>query len=352
MKKSLLEKSHETVANWVSLILAGCMVSTLSYAGHGVGNGGDHIRATFMSVGRAVVQYLNEGDEGTRLRDEHRLDTSAMSALLSIESIEVKDEVLVDNGGSVVDAIGERQKITLAQDRWTQHFENERDVYFLVLHELLRALEINDDDYVISRQISPFPLSRRVTTRLSSTYPIITDTPLNTVIDVGGLRVAGTGCDGRFAGTFVDIDLERNVLGIAFRNFDIVLDQVTAARKNCTVILPIKAPVGKRLIVSQLDFSAKAILNARARASVAATAYFGASSPAPLSQSMSATELVTGRFLLRSPIAASTACDGEAGLLKVQLAGSLQKESGSLQSKLIGDYLTVSFLLEDCRIRR
>src|SRR5690606_11588726 len=96
----------------------------------------------------------------------HGLDIDRLRDLNSIDVIRVADGILIDNSGSKVEAIGEPGRIVLAGDLWMEHFERERDIYYLVLHELLRAADINDDNYIISGALNPFPQSRRVGTRL------------------------------------------------------------------------------------------------------------------------------------------------------------------------------------------
>ena len=56
---------------------------------HGVGNGGDHIRATFLSMGNAVMRFLDESDAGIHLKTQFQLDSVALASALDINSIEV-----------------------------------------------------------------------------------------------------------------------------------------------------------------------------------------------------------------------------------------------------------------------
>ena len=331
-----------------------CMFSSTGFS-HGVGNGGDHIRATFMSLGHAVIQFLDESDAGIQLKEQYQLDSERLAKTLDISVIEVRDGVLLDNLGSVVDAIGVKDKIVLSRNPWADHFQNDRDVYFLVFHEMLRAVEINDDNYTISKSLRPFPLSRRIVTRLANVYPILGQTPLDQIIDAKRMTVQGTGCSQDTAGTFSDIDLERNMLSVYLRRFDLPLTRILAGRKSCTILVPYKAPVGKRLVVSQMDFSAKVALSPNARAAIATDATFGSAAIGLrtkefIAPSASIPTVIQGRLFLRSNTSVSTGCEGSAGLLKIRAAGSIQKpEVASADLNfLIGDSLAVSFVIEDC----
>jgi hypothetical protein len=64
-------------------------------------------------------------------------------------------EELIDNTGSLVDAIGVPGKIILSTDRWLTFLREGRDVRLLVFHEALRLAGINDDNYRVSRTMLP-----------------------------------------------------------------------------------------------------------------------------------------------------------------------------------------------------
>lgn len=326
------------------------ILSAKGYAGHGVGNGGDYIRASFMSMGWAAIQYLDETEEGAALKQLHQLDSADLLRTLDINVIEVQDRILIDNNGSVVDALGSKDKIILSKDNWADHFENGRDVYFLVFHEMLRALEINDDNYTISKSIAPFPNSRKIVTRLAAIFPIIGQTPLDQILGIDQILVEGSGCSSKVDGSLTDIDLERNILTLSPRRFDISLRDNLAGQKSCTIVVPYKAPSGKRLVVSQLDFSAKVLMTDSARASIATDAVFGGTSMGAKSKSYVSSGTTQGRLFLRTNTAVASRCDGTSGLLKIRAVGSLQKPvdaTGHL-NQLIGDAVAVSFVVEDC----
>src|SRR5690606_31034096 len=138
-------RSTKVIATLAIMLIATMFVRPApALSGHRLGNGGDHVRATFLRMGQATLSYLQETDSGAAIVAAHDLDLAALEETLSIDVIEAVDGILIDNGGSVVDAIGEPGKIKLTSDRWLEHFEGERDVYFLVFHEMLRAVGIDD----------------------------------------------------------------------------------------------------------------------------------------------------------------------------------------------------------------
>lgn len=323
-----------------------------SFAGHGVGNGGDHVRATFMQMGDSVLKYLEETTEGQKLLSENGLQIAELKAVLDIHVIDVQDGILVDNTGSAVDAIGVKDKITLAKDRWNAHFENDRDVYFLVFHEMLRAVQVNDDNYVISKAVSPFPAARRVVTRIASLYPLLGEIPLSKMIAIDRMQLDGDGCPRQLAGTFADFDLEKNVLNVALQRYDLALSGTTAARKSCTILIPVNPPAGKKLTVTQIDFAAKSILSSGTTAAIASDVTYGASLIPAFTKSFTATEDTRGRLLARSHQAVSSNCKGSAELLKIRTAATMQKSLFLVQpvtvNRLIADGITISFAVESC----
>lgn len=334
--------------SFLVVLLVALMSHSAVFAGHRVGNGGDHIRGTFIEAGHAVIKYLSESDDGSRLVAMHQLDLAALSRVNSIDTISVSDQTLIDSNGSVVDAIGELNRIVLSQERWSDHFEKERDIYYLVFHELLRAVAIDDDDYVISKSISPFPVMRRVSTRLASTFPVFSDIPLNKIIDGSRISFQGSGCSSRFGGSFVDFDLEKYQLGLALRDFSINLVRQFSDRKNCTILIPYSVPAGKRLLLSQIDFSSKAQLSSKTSAAMSMAAYFGAQGSPTVTQRKTAQTDEQGRFLLRAPALARSSCNGETGILKIQSAGSAQRVTQDGTSLITGEYISASFSLENC----
>lgn len=118
----------------------------------GGGNGGDYIRMKFMEIGNFILQNYKGG-----LKDIESLATiEALRSTLNIRVIKLSANQLTDNGGSKVDALGSVGSITLfegdklAGSGWYGIFEKADLVEKLVLHEMLRAAGVNDDNYVYS----------------------------------------------------------------------------------------------------------------------------------------------------------------------------------------------------------
>lgn len=130
------------------LIILGLFLSLESYAqkAGGGGNGGDYIRMKFMEVGNFILQNYKGG-----LKEiEAVAPLPSLRKTLDINVIKLSRTPLVDNGGSQVDAIGTPGSITLYEKAWYGIFQNADLVEKLVLHEMLRAVGVNDDNYVYS----------------------------------------------------------------------------------------------------------------------------------------------------------------------------------------------------------
>ncbi|MCO4754795.1 MAG: hypothetical protein KC478_09960, partial [Bacteriovoracaceae bacterium] len=124
----------------------------------GGGNGGDYIRMKFIEVGNFVLLNYKQGLE--EVSDLTSIEE--LRATLDINVIKVSDELLIDNGNSLVDAIGEKNKIILFRGNekdgtgWHGLFKRSDMVEKLVLHEMLRAVGVNDDNYIYSSKILRF----------------------------------------------------------------------------------------------------------------------------------------------------------------------------------------------------
>lgn len=138
------------------LLLLSLFTAPLAHAGDKTGNGGDHIRAEFLKKGEEVIHFLKSDPAGQRLAREHQLNLAALNNALLAEKIQVVSAGLTDNSGSLADATGEPGKIQLDQLAWKEHLDQNRDVHYLVFHEMLRESRKNDDDYRISKRINPF----------------------------------------------------------------------------------------------------------------------------------------------------------------------------------------------------
>ncbi len=124
-------------------------------AGHEGGNGGDPIRMEFIRIGEKILADKTQNIISLTSQNIY----NEMKAKLTIENIKISDAVLIDNGNSVVSAIGNTKTITLytggeLQDlSWSRIIENKEIRKKLVLHELFRLVDVDDDNYVYSNKI-------------------------------------------------------------------------------------------------------------------------------------------------------------------------------------------------------
>lgn len=93
--------------------------------GHKVGNGGDYLRGQFILIGEQVLQHIEKSD----LANDSRLNLNDLKDTLDINKIAVVNDLLIDNTGSVVDAIGIPGLILLQSDSWNEHFEKQPVFY-------------------------------------------------------------------------------------------------------------------------------------------------------------------------------------------------------------------------------
>lgn len=320
-------------------------------AGHKEGNGGDHVRSTFMKVGRVVLDYLTTSDAGQNLVKQYKLDIAELDKTLSIDTISVSEEALVDNGGAFVDALGEPGKVVLSQNRWVDHFEKDRDIYYLVFHEMLRSAKINDDNYVISKFLDPFPASLRIITRISTQFPILGEDSLVGVVDPKEIAINGSGCPLNRMGMVADLDFEKNQMDLVFRNYTLRLtsgEGLAVQKKSCGLAIPIRAPKGKRVVFSQVDMSAKTNLSSLAQSAMAIESFLPAIPGKVYSKKlkMSANQEATGRLLIRTNEVLKTDCGGQQTM---RINSTAQLNVGDKgKSWLDVDRMTVSLKLEAC----
>lgn len=326
----------------VVLVVAGVFFPGVwTFSGNREGNGGDHIRSTFIKVGKAVMQYLRTNDQGMLLSQKHALDLDLLEAGLDIEKITVVDETLIDNGGSDADALGERGKITLRKDRWNDHFENERDIYYLVFHEMLRQVGVNDDNYIISGDVRPFPINDRVVTRIASFVPLIsTDSILPFLsLNAKDLILVGSGC--RQEDIFLDLDTAKGVLNVAFDAYRAV---GTTDRKTCEVRFAVKSNPYRQLVISQVDMSGKVSLPDGASVAVGLRPNLGTSLGTQVRKVMKGKEY--GRFHLRTTPNFATSCGSESTIMGLNTNVTLLSPTSDAVAAV--DRLAVYFRVEPC----
>lgn len=226
-----------------------------STEGHKVGNGGDYIRSTFIQMGENVVEFLETTQAGQQVLSNNGLAIEDLKATLTTERIVVTNDTLIDNTGSIVDAIGVPGLVILNSASWLDHFEKERNVYFIVFHEMLRSLAVNDDDYVISKDLINLPSQFKMSTRLLPLIPMLESDSITELVTLDNVTVQGSGCTAK-SPTYTELDLTKNVIDITLKSF--VVTNAEARKidyKACNLAVPLKLPAGKRLTISLIDVS-------------------------------------------------------------------------------------------------
>lgn len=226
-----------------------------STEGHKVGNGGDYIRSVYIRMGENVVEYLETTTEGQKVLTNNNLDIFDLKATLTTDRIVVTNDILLDSTGSVVDAIGVPGLVILNGANWLDHFEKERNVYYLVFHEMLRSLGVDDDDFVISKAIMNFPNQFKMSTRLLPLIPLLDSDSIVKLVTLDKMTTAGSGCSAE-SPSYVELDLTRNVIDITLKSLIVSnSNQRKIDRKACNLALPLKLPAGKRLTISLIDLN-------------------------------------------------------------------------------------------------
>jgi len=127
------------------------MVSVNAHAdARSFGNGGDEIRWAFLNTGKSLLAWIDGDPVKSRQLKAFRVRAGKLAATLTTRVVEVAAGPLIDNHGSVVDALGTPGRIVLDQAIWQEDFERVIGSSVLVMHEMLRAAAYDDDDYAIS----------------------------------------------------------------------------------------------------------------------------------------------------------------------------------------------------------
>jgi hypothetical protein len=330
------------------ILATGLIFSPLARSAYKVGNGGDYIRATYIKMGEAIINYLENTEKGQNLLKAKSINIATIAASLDISKIEVNEQLLRDNSGSVVEALGEPDKVILHKESWFNHFEKSRDIYFLVFHEMLRSAGINDDNYIISSEISPFPVSRRIDSKIVPSVPLISQDNLNGVFSLKDVTLGGTGCGGKTQ-THVEFDQEKNILDVSTQNFRAeIWDAKKNDRKSCQIAIPITLPKKKRLVISQMDLIGKVDITTTASAQVSFEAFLAGSKAPTKTRIFNQANLpLNGSVLTRRTEVLKSAC-GKSDIVRlnsnVQTSGESPKKISSLTINRISLFLT----LEDC----
>jgi hypothetical protein len=318
------------------LFFIGTLLSNSSASAHRVGNGGDHIRASFIQMGQAVIEYLEETQEGAQIVSQNQLDLKVLNETLDIERISVSDDTLRDNSGSIVDALGEPDSITLQKTSWFNHLERSTDIYFLVFHEMLRSAGINDDNYIISKSLTPFPIARKVITKVTPVLPLIEEDNLSSIFDLSQLSVNGSGCPLQLAGTQSSFNSETNVLEILTRQYrNETLGSRVLQRRSCNLAIPIKLPAKKRLSISQIDIRGKVDIQSKSQTQISFEAFLAGQTNSAKTKTVSAkgSSSLNGRFQMRRTELMKSKCGGSDILRLNSALLSDHRGSGSATAK-------------------
>lgn len=96
------------------------------------------VKRYFVSKALSIVQRLGEDAP------------QGMREMANPRFVEVVSGNLIDNRGSIVDAIGFPGGVRLQRERWLSFIDQGLNVDLLVLHELFRMIGINDDSFRVS----------------------------------------------------------------------------------------------------------------------------------------------------------------------------------------------------------
>lgn len=302
---------------------------------HRVGNGGDYLRGQFLALGHQIILFLQETEVGRNLVLSKQLNVDSLKSSLDINKLTVVNDLLIDNSGSVVDAIGVPDLIIINSDSWMDHFERERNIYYLVFHEMLRSAAVNDDNYVISQLLMNFPSSLKVRTQLVPSLPLIEQDSLSKILSRGNLKTAGTGCPIATNRLYTELNLNQNTLDLTF--YDYVTKLNSAApwdRKNCSLSLPITLPKNKKLVVSLIDIQGQiesATPNSTNTAKISFEAFLAGTSQKIQVKDLSLKEGKKS-FLMRKTNLLSSTCGGES-ILRLNSNILLTKGSPTIGAK-------------------
>ncbi len=326
------------------------IVMTANVHAGGVGNGGDHIRATYLKLGASVIDFLKGTKEGERVVIDNNLNIESLSQTLDITKVSVTERILIDNSGSKVDAIGVPGLVTLSKNEWAEHFEKDRDVAYLVFHEMLRSAGINDDNYMVSKSLNPFPVSLRTPTRISSIKNMNPMDDLAQVLLISAAQVGGNGCHiGAGSNTYFDFDSARGIIDLSFKNYRTQVGAPsTLDRKSCQLAIPFQLKKNQRLVLTQLDALFTYDLSKNASVTINTELFLAGGQGPKLNKSISATKKpLTGRSLVRGSQTVMSKC-GESGILRfnTSLLNRSTPSTTSTQSEV--ERITVYMKAEEC----
>ncbi len=113
----------------------------------------------FIYTAKNVLTELSNSTDKIDYNNDS-ISLTELSQFLESSSIEVQNNDLIDNTGSLVDALGTDHKVILSANSWSEFMKAKKDIRLLVLHEVLRMAQINDDNYVHSLKALPTTTSQ------------------------------------------------------------------------------------------------------------------------------------------------------------------------------------------------
>ncbi len=316
--------------------------------------GGDFIRADFLQRGNAVIDYLKNSTSGKTLVSENKLNLERLKKSLDVNIIKVSENTLVDRTGSVVDALGSPKSIILNKQSWALFAENDLDSYFLVFHEMLRENGIEDDNYVISKKITPFSDLYKVKQLFTLRKPLIAEDSLINVVQKDRITYGGTGCPSDSSKNLTRFDSVNNTFEIFPADMTVTVgaNLKSFERQVCLIAIPFKASAGQKLIVTQVDFAGEFDLKNQKTANVLFSV-FQAGDDAEINAKIISTQKnsISAGFLLRENKRIETSCGGE-GIIRVNSEIRIQeltKPSDKLASTVKSGKVAIYFKSIPCQ---
>jgi hypothetical protein len=322
-----------------------------SKLGHGEGNGGDYIRATFIKLGKQVIKYLDESPMGQSILIVTGISLDDLEASLDTKKITTVDYILLDNTESIVDAIGVEDMILLNQEAWFEHFNRERDIYFLVFHEMLRSIQVNDDDYLISQYLMNFPSKYKISTNVKPALPLIEEQVLDKVFDPATIQLAGTGCKSTQPNK-VEFNFSENVLEVTPQSYFASAGKSSRkriVRKSCVLAAPFKGIPGKRVVISMIDVAGKVSVNPGAKAKIAFEGFTAGNTGTKKSTTIENTtsEDIIGKVIVREGGIYKSDC-GQGSNLRVNTSLYLKNTDRKEDAHAEVDKIKIYLALESC----
>lgn len=328
-------------------IFALTTMSQNSYA-HKVGNGGDYLRATYISMGKSVVKYLNDTTTGQKVLLANGLNISDLEETLDINRIQVTDAILKDNSGSIVDALGVPSMVTLNNSSWFDHFQNGRDVYYLVFHEMLRSASVDDDNYIISSLLKNFPLSMRIETRIAPSYELIEQDRMTGIFDDKKIVIGGSGCANNDQEVITELNEEKNIFQISLKNYRVSSDVSKSTEyKTCAISIPVKVPAAKRVVISLIDLGGELNLIAGTSARLSVEAFLAGTQQKVQEKKLGATINQQNTFLMRKSDVLKSNCGGT-DIMRINSNLLAQNFTGKNEFVTVKSF-QVYLSLEDCK---